>query len=213
MLNLPLHVQFCVMLVLSSWIVKLAIFLSADWAVNRNMLDCSITWEANWEHFPLRLQSMYSLKCLSILTVTKIGDCDLWRRARLQIKKKVQVISRMRSPMKVVILHRRARKASLHSCFSRVSVAFFLTNCCDSWPLCARRRKCRVGAVQASDSCVSELVTCCPSCPKASIVTSATAEPPIFFDLQARATSEIAVASFRDLENRETLWTVEETED
>ena len=31
---------------------------------------------------------MYSLKCLSILTVTKIGDCDLWRRARLQIKKK-----------------------------------------------------------------------------------------------------------------------------
>ena len=30
---------------------------------------------------------MYSLKCLSILTVTKIGDCDLWRRARLQIKK------------------------------------------------------------------------------------------------------------------------------
>ena len=32
---------------------------------------------------------MYSLKCLSILTVTKIGDCDLWRRARLQIKKKV----------------------------------------------------------------------------------------------------------------------------
>ena len=89
MLNLPLHVQFCVMLVLSSWIVKLAIFRSADWAVNRNMLDCSITWEANWEHFPLRLQSMYSLKCLSILTVTKIGDCDLWRRARLQIKKKV----------------------------------------------------------------------------------------------------------------------------
>ena len=25
----------------------------------------------------LRLQSMYSFKCLSILTVTKIGDCDL----------------------------------------------------------------------------------------------------------------------------------------
>ena len=33
---------------------------------------------------------MYSLKCLSILTVTKIGDCDLWRRARLQIKKNVE---------------------------------------------------------------------------------------------------------------------------
>ena len=45
-----------------------------------------------------------------------------------------------------------------------VSVAFFLTNCCDSWPLRARRRKCRVGAVQASDSHVSELVTCYPSC-------------------------------------------------
>ena len=45
-----------------------------------------------------------------------------------------------------------------------VSVAFFLPNCCDSWPLCARRRKCRVGAVQASDSYVFELVTCCPSC-------------------------------------------------
>ena len=30
---------------------------------------------------------MYSFKCLSILTVTKIGDCDLWPRARLQIKK------------------------------------------------------------------------------------------------------------------------------
>ena len=98
MLNLPLHVQFCVMLVLSSWIVKLAIFLSADWAVNRNMLDCSITWEANWEHFPLRLQSMYSLKCLSILTVTKIGDCDLWRRARLQIKKKQESFDPWHSP-------------------------------------------------------------------------------------------------------------------
>ena len=45
-----------------------------------------------------------------------------------------------------------------------VSVAFFLTNCCDSWPLRARRRKCRVGAVQASGSYVSRLVTYCPSC-------------------------------------------------
>ena len=42
--------------------------------------------------------------------------------------------------------------------------SFFLTNCCDSWPLRARRRKCRVGAVQASDSYVSRLVTGCPSC-------------------------------------------------
>ena len=64
-------------------------FLIADWAIKRNVLFDYITWEANWElfDFPLRLQSMYSLKCLSILTVTKIGDCDLWRRARLQIKK------------------------------------------------------------------------------------------------------------------------------
>ena len=64
-------------------------FLIADWAIKRNVLVDSITWEANWElsDFPLRLQSMYSFKCLSILTVTKIGDCDLWRRARLQIKK------------------------------------------------------------------------------------------------------------------------------
>ena len=66
-------------------------FLIADWAIKRNVLFDYITWEANWElfDFPLRLQSMYSLKCLSILTVTKIGDCDLWRRARLQIKKKL----------------------------------------------------------------------------------------------------------------------------
>ena len=50
------------------------------------------------------------------------------------------------------------------SCFLHVSGAFLLTNCCDSWPPGARRRKCRVGAVQASDSYVSELVTCYPSC-------------------------------------------------
>ena len=65
-------------------------FLIADGAIKKNVLVESITWEANWElfDFPLRLQSMCNLKCLSILTVTKTGDCDLWRRARLQIKKK-----------------------------------------------------------------------------------------------------------------------------
>ena len=45
----------------------------------------------------LRLQSMYSFKCLSILTVTKIGDCDLWRRARLQIKKNFLARIQMKS--------------------------------------------------------------------------------------------------------------------
>ena len=60
--------------------------------MKRNVLVDSITWEANWEllDFTLRLHSLYSLMCLSILTVTKIGDCDLWRRARLQIQKNIR---------------------------------------------------------------------------------------------------------------------------
>ena len=68
-------------------------FLIADWAIKRNVLFDYITWEANWKllDFTLRLDSLYSLMCLSILTVTKIGDCDLWRRARLQIKKKLNL--------------------------------------------------------------------------------------------------------------------------
>ena len=43
---------------------KVAAFLFADWAVKRNLLVDSITWEANWElaDFPLRLQVLVQSK-------------------------------------------------------------------------------------------------------------------------------------------------------
>ena len=68
---------------LSSWIVKLASFLLfADWAVKRNLLVGSITWEANWELFyfpgPLSLQflvqfTVYRLS-RSLRLATAISD-------------------------------------------------------------------------------------------------------------------------------------------
>ena len=78
---------------LSSWIVKLASFLLfADWAVKRNLLVGSITWEANWElfYFPLSLQflvqfTVYRLS-RSLRLATAISDVA---RACRSKKKKV----------------------------------------------------------------------------------------------------------------------------
>ena len=56
-----------------SWIVKLASFLSADWAVKRNMLVCSITWEANWELF------CFHPWCLIVSSPQKEEKNDEWR--------------------------------------------------------------------------------------------------------------------------------------
>ena len=54
------------------------------------------TWEANWEQLGVSLSLVVFIVQFKVFIDSqflKTGDCDLWRRARLQIKKKLRLLN------------------------------------------------------------------------------------------------------------------------